>query len=53
MGMGDVSKSVTPKFGLLAPAHARRHHRHALFHAVEMPPDDGGDRGAMPGRPAC
>jgi 2-methylaconitate cis-trans-isomerase PrpF len=53
MGMGDVTKSVTPKFGLLAPAKAggtiaTRYFMpwsHASFH--------GCNRRAMPSRPCC
>ncbi len=52
MGLGDVTKSVMPKIGLLAPAAPRRHDQRALFHAVDLPSDDGGHRLAMPGRPA-
>ena len=48
MGMGDVSHSVTPKFGLLAPARDGGDHCHALFHAVEVSPHNGRDRRAVP-----
>ena len=46
MGMGDVSASVTPKFGLLA-LQSRRAYYLTLFHALGYTPDDGGDRQSM------
>jgi len=49
MGMGDVSKSVTPKFGLMAPAPGWRDPCSSVFHAVEAPFNDGGYRRAMYG----
>ena len=40
MGMGDVRSSVTPKFGLIAPATWWKFNN-ALFHALENAPHNG------------
>ena len=47
MGMGDASKSVTPKFGLLASAEAGGSAATPLFHAVEHASEPCRDRVAM------
>ena len=47
MGMGDVSKSVTPKFAVLAPARAGRIDCRTLLHALANASLTGGDRSTV------